>query len=529
MLISKWRFLVVIGVILTGFAYVLPTFLSKDQRLKWPQWLPQETMHLGLDLKGGSSILLEVDVQGALQERLQSLKNEIRSLLRKEHIGYTHLGVHQNVIRLTLRDPSRREKVYMVLRKFGSDVVIDTTGDGQVQVRLSDVGRADREKMVVEQSIEIVRRRIDEMGTKEPLIQRQGTDRIVVQLPGVESPEEAKALIGKTAKLSLHLPADEGAINVLELAQEITQGDRTQTYKHVLHKEPILTGEMLTDARAATSPETGEWVVSFALDGVGARKFGDVTSKNVGKPMAIVLDGRVISAPRISTPIMGGSGQITGRFTAKEANDLAILLRAGALPAPLVVLEERTVGPDLGADSIEAGKKATILACILVFVFMFVVYGLVYGSVANLALFVNLLLLIASLIFLGATLTLPGIAGIALTLGMAVDANVLIFERIKEELRAGKKIASSIEGGFHRAMGTILDSNVTTIIGAALLYQFGTGSVRGFAVTLTFGILISMFTAITVTRFLLTLVYKWFGPKVLSFGIKSSAEQEARS
>jgi preprotein translocase subunit SecD len=366
--------------------------------------------------------------------------------------------------------------------------------------------RKERLKMAISQSIEIVRRRIDEMGTKEPSIQQQGEDRILVQLPGVDDPGQVKNLLGKTAKLTFRLvhPQNNNTSSKsrVPLGAEILSSDekgRGAQSHYLVQKRVDVSGEMLVDAQP-TFDQNGQPAVSFSLDAKGGRRFADVTRKNIGRPFAIVLDNKVISAPVIQSEIPGGSGIITGNFTTAEARDLAILLRAGALPAPLNVLEERTVGPDLGADSIEAGKMATIVAIVAVLVFMILFYGPVFGIAANVALVMNLILLFAALSLVGATLTLPGIAGIALTLGMAVDANVLIYERIKEEINLGQAPLSAISIGYARAMGTIVDSNVTTLIGAALLYQFGTGPVKGFAVTLSIGILISMFTAISLTR-----------------------------
>jgi preprotein translocase subunit SecD len=515
---------------MVGLFFALPNIVSDETLEKhWPSWLPSHRVNLGLDLRGGSSLLLEVDTKAILKERFASLLNEIRVVLRKEKIGYTHLHSKENSASFTLRNIEDKDKVRDAL-KFGPETLVTVENDGSVIVSLEEVVLREREKAAVEQSIEIIRRRIDEMGTKEPLIQRQGYNRILVQLPGVDDPSYAKRMIGKTAKLFFHLEYPNASVEDAlkghlplgaQLAkEEIIRDGVSYTYHLVLQKQALLTGEMLTDAQARQDSEHGGWAVHFSLDAIGAKKFGDITSKNVGRRFAVILDDKVISAPSINMPIPGGQATITGNFTAHEASELAMLLRAGALPAPLSILEERTVGPDLGADSIAAGEKATIVSIILVLVFMFVFYGFVYGGIANVALVLNLIFLISSLSVLQATLTLPGIAGIAISLGMAVDANVLIFERIKEELRNGKKILTAIGGGYHRAMETIIDSNITTLIGAGLLYQFGTGPVRGVAVTLSLGILISMFTAISVTRILIMMWYRVFGPQSLSFGFK---------
>lgn len=527
MVISLWRKLIVITLCITSIIYTLPSFLDQ-KTLQSPlfSWLPEEQISLGLDLRGGSSILLEVDIQTVMRERANNLVNEVRQSLRKNRIGYTSLNtIGAEGVTVTLRNISQKEMAYKALKKNSPHLLIKTMDDGHLEIMMDPTMLKQQEESVLNKSIEIVRRRIDEMGTKEPLIQRQGNDRILVQLPGVDDPAEAKRLIGKTAKMTFHLEADPTQrFNVMRVKEELERGGQMYSLDHTLNRQALITGEMLIDAQAKTDDQTGGWAISFVLDATGARRFADVTKKSIGKKFAIILDGKVISAPVINGPIPGGQGQITGSFSAKEAADLAKLLRAGALPAPLKVLEERTVGPDLGADSIAAGTKATLIAIVLIFAFMFLFYGGVYGGIANIALVFNLSMLVACLAFLQATLTLPGIAGIALTLGMAVDANVLIFERIREELRAGKKVTIAMNAGFHRAIGTIVDSNLTTIIGAGLLYQFGTGSIRGFAVTLTLGILISMFTAITVTRTIMGSWLKWFGPNSLSFGFKGGKQ-----
>lgn len=362
---------------------------------------------------------------------------------------------------------------------------------------------AERRGSVVQQSIEIVRRRIDETGTREPSIQRQGENRIVVQLPGVDDPERVKDLLGQTARMSFHL-VDEDVVPGVDpippgsrLLPSREIGPAGQPYEFVIRNRVMVSGDNLVDAQATF--QDGQPVVSFRFDSVGAQRFGDATRNNVGRLFAIVLDDEVISAPVIREPILGGRGVISGSFTTQEAQDLALLLRAGALPAELVILEERSIGPGLGADSIAAGQFASILGAVLVVVFMVAVYGL-FGTMASAALIINIILLLASLTILQATLTLPGIAGIVLTIGMAVDANVLIFERIREEVRAGRGPVSAIDYGYREAMSAIIDANVTTLIAALLLYQFGTGPIRGFAVTLSIGLVTSMFTAIMVTR-----------------------------
>ena len=384
-------------------------------------------------------------------------------------------------------------------------------------MRFSALATETRRRQALDQSIEIIRRRIDETGTKEPTIQRQGEDRILVELPGVSNPEHVKALLGKTAKLTFQLVDQSVTVDQARrgrlppgdeiLPAESAQGDRGGPAAYVVRRRVMVGGDMLTDAQATF--QQNEPVVSFKFDAAGARRFGDATQENVGKPFAIVLDNKVISAPVIREPILGGSGIISGSFTVQSASDLALLLRAGALPAPITILEERTVGAELGADSIHAGALASIVGVVLVVIFMMLFYGL-FGLFADIALIFNLCLMLAALSLLGATLTLPGIAGIALTMGMAVDANVLIYERIREEVRSGRSVLSSLEAGFTRAFGTILDSHVTTLVAGLLLYWLGSGPVKGFAVTLSIGVLTSLFSAILVTRLqIVTWVRRW--------------------
>jgi protein-export membrane protein SecD len=401
-----------------------------------------------------------------------------------------------------------------------NEVEVDIAADGAGTMRFRQAALDARRQQAVAQSIEIIRRRIDETGTKEPTIQRQGQDRILVQLPGVDNPEHVKTLLGRTAKLTFQLvdtsanpeDAKRGRLPAGDEVLPATDDRGGAPAQYVVRKRVMVGGDMLVDAQATF--HDNEPVVSFKFDSVGARRFGDATRENVGKPFAIVLDNKVISAPVIREPILGGSGVISGSFTVQSASDLALLLRAGALPAPITVLEERTVGAELGADSIHAGTVASIVGVVLVAVFMVLFYGL-FGIFADVALFFNLCLMLAALSLLGATLTLPGIAGIALTMGMAVDANVLIYERIREEIRGGRSLLSSLEAGFSRAFGTILDSHVTTLVAGILLYWLGSGPVKGFAVTLSIGVLTSLFSAILVTRLQIVTWVRRLKPKVI--------------
>lgn len=528
---AKWKIALVIGVCVLGLVFVFPNFFSEETAENLPGFLPSQQINLGLDLQGGSHLLLEVEIAVVIRERLEAVADEARRALREERIGYTG-GIRNDGSRVTiqLRSPEQLEAARRILeglaqpitnRVIGTsatDLIIDVSDDGAVVITLSDEAVAERKRSSVEQSIEIVRRRVDETGTNEPTIQRQGEERILVQLPGIDDPDRVKRLLGQTAKLTFRLvdvdagPAREG--DRPPPGSDIIPASDEPGRVYVVRKQIMVSGENLTDAQPGFDSQTNEPVVNFRFDALGGRRFGQVTSNNVGRPFAIVLDGEVISAPVIRSAIIGGSGQISGGFTIQEASDLSVLLRAGALPAPLAILEERSVGPDLGADSVAAGKIASVIAFVLVMVFMVVVYGF-FGLIANVALIVNMVLVGGGLSALQATLTLPGIAGIVLTIGMAVDANVLIFERIKEELRLGKTPFAAVEAGYGRALTTIIDSNVTTLIAAVLLFQFGSGPVKGFAVTLAFGIVSSMFTAITLTRLILITWMRWRRPATL--------------
>jgi protein-export membrane protein SecD len=505
---ANWKVALIVGACLLGVLLSLPNLFTPAQLAFLPRWIPHKQVSLGLDLRGGSYLLLEVDVAAAQRERLNSTIDGVRNALRDAKIGYTGLNVEGDAIVFTIRDRDRIEEARGVLAKLDPELAVEIGADGSGTMRFSAVATETRRRQAVEQSIEIIRRRIDETGTKEPTIQREGQNRILVQLPGIENPEHVKALLGRTAKLTFQLvdtnvTVEEARRGRLPPGDEILpaeegRGSRAGSQSaYVVKKRVMVGGDTLTDAQATF--QNNEPVVSFKFDAAGARRFADATRENVGKPFAIVLDNKVISAPVIREPILGGSGIISGSFTVQSASDLALLLRAGALPAPITILEERTVGAELGADSIHAGTVASVVGVVLVIIFMILFYGL-FGVFADVALFFNLCLMLAALSLLGATLTLPGIAGIALTMGMAVDANVLIYERIREEVRGGRSMLSSLEAGFTRAFGTILDSHVTTLVAGILLYWLGSGPVKGFAVTLSIGVLTSLFSAILVTR-----------------------------
>ncbi|HWK43083.1 MAG TPA: protein translocase subunit SecD [Stellaceae bacterium] len=502
-----WKVWTVIAVTILGVILAAPNFASRKTLDGLPSWLPKQQVSLGLDLQGGSHLLLEVDLKGVTQERLNGVLDGARAALVKAKIGYANLAINGDAVTFTLRDQDRKGDIPQLAKDIDSDLAATVQPDGQVALKFTDQSLVARQTAAVDQSIEIIRRRIDETGTKEPTIQREGADRIVVQLPGIDDPERVKALLGRTAKLTFQLvdtnvsPEDARSGKLppgSELLPAADAAGRSGTpSQYVVRRRIMVGGDTLTGAQATF--QNNEPVISFKFDSNGARKFGDATRENVGKPFAIVLDGKVISAPVIREPITGGSGVISGSFTVQSANDLALLLRAGALPAPLVILEERTVGPDLGADSIRAGTIASLVAVSLVAIFMVLFYGL-FGLFADIALVFNLALLLGALSLLGATLTLPGIAGIALTMGMAVDANVLINERIREEIKAGRSVISALDTGFKRAVATIVDANVTHLIAGSLLFILGSGPVKGFAVTLCLGILTSLFTTLLLSR-----------------------------
>jgi protein-export membrane protein SecD len=517
-----WKISLIVAILLLGVITALPNLFTRDQLAAMPNWLPKQQVTLGLDLQGGSHLLLEVDVKAVIDEQLNGVVDSVRTAFRKANIGYSDLGVKGNAVGLKLRDTGQIEEARKLLKDAAPGLDQSVADDGAVTLTLNDQAILERQRNAVAQSIEIVRRRIDETGTKEPTIQRQGTDRILVQLPGVKDPEHIKALIGKTAKMTFRfvdttVSVDQARAGNLPPTSEILPsaqngGDGQPMAYYVVQKRVMVSGENLIDAQATF--QDAQPVVSFRFDSLGAKRFGDATRENVGKLFAIVLDGKVISAPVIRDAITSGSGVISGSFTTQSANDLALLLRAGALPAPLTVIEERTVGADLGADSIAAGKFACMIGLVLIVLAMLLLYGL-FGVFANIALVLNAILLLGALSILGATLTLPGIAGIALTLGMAIDANVLIFERIREEVRNGRSPIASLDHGFSEARRTIIDANVTHLISSLILFMLGSGPVKGFAVTLSFGVLTTMFTSVMVTRLIVVLWYSRMRPAAL--------------
>ena len=503
---SKWKVGLVFLVCFLGLSFAAPNFINSQTTEVLPDWVPNQKVSLGLDLQGGSHLLLEVDSSTVIREYLEAMVDSIRVELRKARIRYKELGLTQDGAKVTIKDLGKLSDARRLLSEIDINAKT-TTNNNQIFLTLTKKAILERKTSAVKQSIEIVRRRVDETGTREPTIQRQGEDRILVQLPGVEDPERIKRLLGKTAKMSFHLVDQRNSVESA-MAGRIPPGswllpsdNKEQKRMYLIKKRVMVSGDTLVDSQPGYDSRTNEPVVNFRFNAMGAKRFGATTSKNIGKLFAIVLDRKVITAPVIREPILGGSGQISGSFTIQEAQDLSLLLRAGALPAPLKILEERSVGPGLGADSISAGKFASIIGIIAVIIFMGLSYGL-FGFMADVALVFNMVLILGALSFLQATLTLPGIAGIVLTIGMAVDANVLVFERIREEVNSGRTPISAIDAGYARAFTTIVDANLTTLIAALLLYAFGSGPVRGFAVTLSIGIVTSMFTAIMLTRLL---------------------------
>ncbi len=526
--IARWRIILVAVVTVMGIAFAFPNFVPERLRDQIPGFLPKQAINLGLDLRGGSQLLLEIDTATLRRQQLDNFADQMATALRDADppIRYTGRGVVGDAARIRLIDPAQMEAARRALRPLalstttGNDIAAYTENpDGLIEARLNETYLRELSRQAAQQSIEVIRRRIDPNGTSEVTIARQGDDRIVVQAPGVSDPEMLKERIGQTALMTFHM--------VREVAPEDAASGRlppgtmvVQPYpdsggsQEIVERRPRFTGERLVRANPSTDSQTNEFVLSFALDSEGTRIFCRITRENTGNRFAILLDNQVLTAPRINEPICGGSGQISGNFTAESANNLAVMLRAGALPAPLSVIDERTVDASLGLDAIESGAKASAVAGLVTFVFMVLAYGL-FGIFACLALVVNFILIVGAMSMIGAALTLPGIAGLILTIAMAVDANVLIYERMREEAAAGRGPALAIDAGFNRAMITIVDANLTTILAAMILFQFGAGPVRGFAWTLSIGVITSVFTAVLVTQILIAWWFRIARPKTM--------------
>jgi len=495
------------------------------QKALWPEWMPERLVNLGLDLRGGAHLLAEVNVEDVYANRMEAAWPEVRDALRSI-TPVRRVDAPKGELRVRINDASVMAQALEATRALARPVQ-SLTGTGQndivvngandiITITLTDAEKQATDERTMQQSLEIIRRRIDEVGTREPTIQRQGSDRILIQVPGIGSAAELKAIIGTTAQLTFNPVVNRGANENAApgLGNSLLPDAEAPGVFYIIETAPVVTGEQLVDAQPSFD-QNGRPAVSFRFDTTGARKFGTYTAENIGAPFAIVLDDEVISAPTIQSAIPGGSGIITGNFTVEESTNLAVLLRAGALPAGLTFVEERTIGPELGQDSIDAGKIATSVAFAAVLFFMWASYGL-FGLFANVALIINVGMIFGLLSLIGATLTLPGIAGIVLTVGMAVDANVLIFERIREELKTAKGPARAISLGYERALSAILDANITTFIIATILFVLGSGPVRGFAVTLGLGIVTSVFTAYFVTRLIVVFWFERRRPKTIT-------------
>lgn len=551
--LPRWQTIVIIGVTLLSGLFALPNVLPQAVLDALPGWYAQSRINLGLDLRGGAHFLLEADLRSVMNERLTNLTDSVRGELRKQQIQFKDVTVEsgRGVI-VVLRDETQRAKAVEALRTVDPTLAISGQAD-TIRIAYSEQDLFKKKREVIDQSIEILRRRVDETGTIEPTLVRQGDDRILLQMPGIKDTTDLKRKINQTAKLTFHLvneevaaaganipatippttflaPTREGMVDLRranpKASEEISRANPRMTPEQIcrryqpqclpVFKRVVVGGEDLDDAKATFEQQQGgRPIISFTFNSAGGRAFCAATRANIGKRLAIQLDNEIISAPVVQSAICGGSGIITGSFTPQQTQEQALLLRSGALPATLTIIEERTVGADLGADAIRAGTIAAIVGTLLVAVFMFVAYGPVFGGFANLAMLINLLMVFAGMSILGASLTLPGIAGLVLTVGMSVDSNVLIYERVREEKMLGRSPFSALATGYERAMSAIVDANLTTLIGGVLLFGFGSGPIRGFATTLTLGLITSMFSATIFTRMILALWVRWRRPTEL--------------
>ena len=551
--LPRWQTVVIIAITVLSGLFALPNALPASVLDALPHWYSQSRINLGLDLRGGAHFLLEADLRSVLTERLTNLSDSVRGELRKQQVPFKEVNVEPGrALVVTLRDEAQRAKAIEAICTLDPSIVVSGNGD-TIRLAYSDQELSRRKKEVIDQSIEILRRRVDETGTLEPTIVRQGDERILLQVPGIKDTTDLKRKINQTAKLAFHLvnedvaaagqnipatlPPTTSLVPTREGMQELRRSN-PKAFEEIQAANPRLTpeqicrryqpqclpvlkrvvvgGEDLDDAKATFEQQQGgRPIISFTFNSAGGRAFCAATRANIGKRLAIQLDGEIISAPVVQGAICGGSGIITGTFTTQQTQEQALLLRSGALPATLTIIEERTVGADLGADAIRAGTVAAIVGTVLVGVLMFVAYGPVFGGFANLAMMVNLLMVFAGMSILGASLTLPGMAGLVLTVGMAVDSNVLIYERVREEKALGRSAFSSIATGYERAMSAIIDANLTTLIAAVLLFGFGSGPIRGFATTLSLGLLTSMFSSTIFTRMLLAVWVRWRRPTEL--------------
>ena len=528
--LSRWKVILVVLATALGLLFTMPNLLPPRVVASLPGFLPKNTLHLGLDLQGGSDLLYAVDTVALRTERLTNMAEDARTNLHNKNIDFTDLAVVNGEIGLRITDPAMVNEAANTLRQAlgaplqgvagGRDVTVSVQDNQRLRVAFVPEAFDAEVQRAVEQNQEVIRRRIDEMGTKEPDISRRGKDRIDIQVAGESDPERLKKIIGQTAKLSFQMLDEQVSPEDLA-AGRIPPGDEVlvstdgRAPQYIVKKRQVVTGEMLTKAQAGFDQQTGGSEVSLNFNGIGAKRFADITRQNVGKRFAIVLDKKILSAPVIEGPIPGGSGRINGNVTPETANDLATLLRAGSLPAPMKVVEQRTVGAELGADAVKAGTLSAVVGLVATMVFMLLIYGGLFGGISLIALAVNALMIIGVMSLTQATLTLPGIAGLILTLAVAVDANVLIYERMRDELRSGRKLIDAMDAGFARAWGTIFDANMTHMFSAAIMFNIGSGPVKGFAWTLSIGVFTTVFSAVLVTQVLLAWWFKAAKPKTL--------------
>jgi len=518
---SQARMILISLICLVAFLFAMPNFFPKETVERWPNFLPKRQLALGLDLRGGAHLLLAMDTEALRKDWIATLRDDARKQLRDAKIPFTAVGTTPTAVQIRLAKPEDADAAVRELRKLNqslgslllgtesNSIEVEKGEGGLLTLQPTPQGLSNRISGAASAALETVRRRVDIIGTTEPLIVRQGSDRILVQVPGFDDTRRLKELIGNTAKLSFHevhpqMTAEEARATRVPIGYKIYPAAEKNEAAYLLRETPVVPGDDLVDAQPGFDSRTNEPVINFRFNQSGARRFGAFTRDNVGRPFAIVLDDKVLSAPVIREPILGGSGQISGSFTIESANTLAVQLRSGALPTKLTVIEERTVGPSLGADSVAAGTTAGIIGIVATVIMTVIAYG-TFGVIAVIGLTVHGISILALMSAIGTTLTLPGIAGFVLTISMAIDANVLIYERIREELRAGKTAVSAIDAGFTRAFVAIFDSQLTTLAAAVIMFWLGSGPIRGFAVTLTLGILTSVFAAVTVTRMLVAL------------------------
>ncbi|RZJ31340.1 MAG: protein translocase subunit SecD [Brevundimonas sp.] len=522
--LSRWKVILLALSVVFGLLFAAPNLLSPAQREALPGWLPKNTLNLGLDLQGGSYLLLEVDVPAMREKRLSNLGEDARTVLGEAGISISNIVRQRDGVIVTLSNPQQMELAQQSMRALVggnaqgvADRVVQRQGEDRIRYAFTEVTMNAMAADAVTQSIEVVRRRLDSSGTKEISITRQGADRIVVQAPGQSDPAELKRLIGQTAQLTFQMVDVDNQAQALQSGiippdAEVLMDEQGVPY--LVKRRILVSGENLTKAEVTTDSNQ-RTAIGFRFDGAGASRFGEATAANIGRPFAIILDGKVISAPRINSAITGGSGIIEGSYTIQQAAEMVNLLNGGALPAPLNVEESRTVSAELGADAVQAGALSTAIGFLIIVVFMLLAYGGLFGGISVIGLVLNGLMIVACMSLFGAALTLPGIAGLILTFAVAVDANVLIYERMRDEARAGRSVIASMDAGFSKAMATIIDANVTTLVAAAIMFWAGAGPVRGFAWTLGIGVFTSVLSSVLVAQVLLAFWLKVAKPKKL--------------